>query len=232
MDFSKLKQIEKPLDIISTIERASDFGGEIWQSGALGRQVFRVLEVKLDVKKNQFILRTNTNEIVDSRFPIFVRLSYRNIIFRLGTDDFKVVGDKLICKYPDEARALEPRRGARYVLPFEQDVSLSLKRSGRSIRDNTSLEIEVRIIDVSESGFGILISGANKNFLRPYDHFWIKAIDHRPLSWDIFGTVLYVAPKGYSLRKHDVRVGLSLATNLGWDMFEYLKRKCRVVLGA
>jgi len=88
------------------------------------------------------------------------------------------------------------------------------------------------MIDVSESGVGILISGVNKEFFRPYDHFWIKAIDHKQLNRDIFGTVLYVAPKGYFLKKQDVRVGLSLSTPIGWDTLSNLKKKCRIILSA
>jgi hypothetical protein len=88
------------------------------------------------------------------------------------------------------------------------------------------------VIDISESGIGILISGANKEFLRPYDHFWIKAIDNKPLNREIFGTVLYVAPKGYYLKKQDVRVGLSLSTALSWDTFSSLKKQCRIILSA
>lgn len=232
MDFNKLVPLEKRIEIMSTIEKASEFGGDIWQTGNDGRQVFQIIQISIDIKHDKFILRTNAMVTVDQRFPIFVRLSYRNIIFRLEPRDFKVSGDKIICKYPDEARALEPRKSTRYVLPFEQDVSLSLKRAGRTVKDSAALEIEVRIIDVSESGFGILISGANRDFLRPYDHFWIKAIDNRTLNYDIFGTVLYVAPKGYYLKKHDVRVGLRLTSCLSWDTFDYLKRKCKIILGA
>ena len=93
-------------------------------------------------------------------------------------------------------------------------------------------QIEVRNIDVSENGIGILISGANREFFRPYDHFWIKAIDNKLLTREIFGTVLYVAPKGYFLKKTDVRVGLSLSTPLSWDTFYDLKKRCKIVLSA
>lgn len=231
MDFEQLKQIEKRIQIISIIEKAQDFGGDIWQTGRKGRDVFRIVQIQIDLSQDKIIFRTNGIGLVSQEFPIFVRLSYRNVIFRLDPHEFKVTGDKLVCHYPQEARALEIRRGDRYVLPFEQNISLSLKRTGRSLRDLTP-EIEVRIIDVSEQGFGILISGANRDFLRPYDNFWIKGIDNRPLEIDIFGTVLYVAPKGYYLKKQDVRVGLSLSTPLSWHTFEYLKRKCLVVLSA
>jgi hypothetical protein len=114
----------------------------------------------------------------------------------------------------------------RYVFPFDLDMSISIQRFARSIKEMTP-GLEVRLIDVSESGIGIMISGSNKDFLRPCDHFWIKEIGHKTLDRDIFGTVLYVTPK-----KQDERVGLSLSVPLNWNVFSRLKNKCRIILSA
>lgn len=232
MDFSKLEQLEKQIHIVLAIERGSAFGGDIWQTGSsLERDIFQIVQIQIDSIHNKVIFRTNSLSQVSQDFPIFVRLRYRNIIFRLEPHQFKVVGDKLICSIPNDVKALAMRTTDRYVLPFELDVSLSLKRFARTMKEITP-ELEVRIIDVSENGIGILISGANKEFLRPYDHFWIKAVDHQMLNRDILGTVLYVAPKGYFLKRKDVRVGLSLSTGLSWETFSSLKKKCRIILSA
>jgi hypothetical protein len=232
MDFSKLEPLEKQIHILSAIERGSAFGGDIWQTGSKQeRDIFQIVQIQIDTIHNKVILRTNSLSQVEQGYPIFIRLRYRNILFRLEQHEFKVVGDKLICSIPKDVKALAMRATDRYVLPFELDVSLSLKRFARTMKEITP-EIEVRMIDVSEYGIGILISGANKEFLRPYDHFWIKAVDHQALNRDILGTVLYVAPKGYFLKRKDVRVGLSLSTGLSWDTFSSLKRKCRIILSA
>ncbi len=232
MDFSRLKSLEKKIEILSVIEKASRFGGDFWQTGFAGREIFAIAEMSTDLQNENFILKTSSRITIDPQFPVFVRLNYRNTIFKIDPQDFQIMGNNLICKYPDEARAIDPRGGSRYVLPFEQNISLSLKRAGRSIADNAALEIEVRIIDVSESGFGIMISSANRNFLRPFDHFWVKAVDQLSLKDDLFGTVTYVSAKDYSLKRHDVRVGLKLASSLSWDTFDYLKKKCKVILTA
>jgi hypothetical protein len=232
MDFSKLEQLEKHINIISAIERGSAFGGDIWQTGLDDtREVFQIVQAQVDVVNDKVIFRTNSLAQVSQDFSIFVRLRYRNIIFRLESHEFKVVADRLICSIPKEVKALAVRSTERYVLPFEQDVSLSIKKITATSKDFAP-EIEVRMVDVSESGIGILISGANRDFLKPYDHFWIKAINHEKLKRDIFGTVLYVAPKGYFLKRQDVRIGLSLSTALNWETFCTLKKKCRIILSA
>ena len=93
-------------------------------------------------------------------------------------------------------------------------------------------DMELRIIDVSSKGFGILISSHNSDYFKKHDHFWLKSIDQKPLRHHILGSVCYVAPKGYYLKKGDVRVGLSLKMPLAPDVFDYLKKKCIVVLSA
>jgi hypothetical protein len=232
MDFSKLEPLEKQIHILSAIEKGAAFGGDIWQTGVTNvREVFQIVQIQVDSIHDKIILRTNSLSFVEQNYPIFIRLRYRNIIFRLDPVEFRVIDDKLICNIPQDVKALATRTNERYVLPVELDISLSIKRFGRTVKELTP-ELEVRIIDVSENGIGILISGANREFFRPYDHFWIKAIDHKALNREIFGTVLYVAPKGYFLKKSDVRVGLSLSTPLSWDTFYSLKKKCRIILSA
>lgn len=233
MDMSHLKNLENRIQIISVIEKAVLFGGDVWQAfeNHDGRHVSQIIQIYIDVKYDRIIFRTPAFLEIDPSRPIFVRLSYRNLIFRLSPGEFKVSGDKLICRYPSEARALEERKGERYVLPFASDISLSLKRIERSIREST-YEMELRIIDVSEKGFGILISGFNRDYLKKNDHFWLKSVDQRPLRHQILGTVTYVAPKGYYLKRGDVRVGLSLNMALSQDTFEFLKRKCHLILSA
>lgn len=233
MDMSLLKELENRAQIITVIERAALFGGDIWQTapGKDGRELLRIIQIQNDIKHDQVIFRTHAIAHVDPFRPIFIRLSYRNLIFRLEPREFRVMGDKIVCDYPNQARALEERNGDRYVLPFDADISLSVRRVEKTIREMT-YDMELRIIDVSTKGFGILISGHNRDYFKKNDHFWLKSIDHKPLRHHILGSVCYVAPKGYYLKKGDVRVGLSLKMALAPDIFEYLKKKCIIVLSA
>lgn len=234
MDMSYLKQLETKVQIISVIDKASLFGGDIWQSQheTNERFVSQIIQIHNEIKFDKVIFRTPSIVQVNPDIPIFIRLNYRNIIFRLMPGQFKVNGDKISCHYPKEARALEERKGGdRYVLPFHSEMSLSLKRMERSTREMT-YEMQLRIIDVSEKGFGILISSANREYLKKNDHFWLKTIDQKNLRTPILGKVCYVAPKGYYLKRGDVRVGLSLSLPLAQDIFDNLKKKCVLVLSA
>jgi hypothetical protein len=232
MDQDKFKHITKRIQIISAIEKASDFGGDIWQTAPDGRRILHILQLHIDIKSDKVVIKAYGIRDLDPKSPIFIRLSYRNIIFKLEPRKFKILGlEKLIFDYPEEMRALETRKGERYVLPFDSQISLSITKAARSISENVP-DLEVRIVDVSESGFGILISAANKEYLKKGDHFWIKTVDQRPLKKEISGIVTYVAPKGYYLKRGDVRVGLCLDTPLARDVFEQLKSKCHQILSA
>jgi hypothetical protein len=235
MDMSNLKQLESRVQIITLIEKAELFGGDMWQSSSTsknGRHISQIIQISNELKSDRVILRTPSIVQVNPDQPIYIRLNYRNIIFRLKPGDFKVSGDKISCRYPTEARALEERAGGtRYVLPFNADISLSLKRMERTMREMT-YEMELRIIDVSRRGFGILISGHNREYLKKNDHFWLYAVDQKQLRTPILGSVCYVAPKGYYLKRGDVRVGLSLSIPLSRETLEHLKKQCMVSLAA
>jgi len=234
MDMSNLKQLSSHVQIISVVENASLFGGDLWQSGAqdTGKHLSRIIQISNDFRFDRIILRMPAIVQIDPDLPLYVRLNYRNTIFKLKPGEFKVSGDKITCNYPYEARALEERKGGdRYVLPHKADLSLSLKRMERNMCEMT-YEMELRIIDVSERGFGILISGYNREYFKTNDRFWLRAVDHKELRTPILGKVCYVAPKGYYLKRGDVRVGLSLSVSLAQDILDHLKKKSLIVLTA
>ncbi len=235
MDMSQLKAIESRAQLITIIEKASFFGGDIWQyvvGAKPGRTISQIIEILTDLTSDRPILRSPTLEGINPNLPVFVRLNYRNLIFKLLPGQYTVSGDNMISLYPEEARALEERQGGdRYVLPFGADISLSLKRIERSFKD-LSFEMELRIIDVSARGFGIMISAQNKDCLKKNDHFWINSIDHTALPNPIFGTVCYTDSRGYYTKRGDVRVGVKLSRPLAADVLGFLKKRSKIILTA
>jgi hypothetical protein len=231
MEPDKFKHFTNRIQIISAIEKAANFGGDIWQTNQQGRQVYQIVQTQIDIKFDKVVMKAYGLSDLDPNFPIFIRLCYRNIIFKLDPKNYKIKGDKVIFDYPKEVRALETRNSERHVLPFNSETSLSITKAARSFSENVP-DLEVRIVDVSEQGFGILISSANKEYLKKGDHFWIKSIDQKPLKKEISGVVTYVAPKGYYLKRGDVRLGLRLDQALAREIYEQLKSKCHQVMSA
>lgn len=229
MDSSLLCTLEEPFQIMAAIEKGAQYGGDMWQVSELGRQVFPVVKIQPDIRSNQIIFRFFNLSNLDRTSPLFIRLCYRNLIFRLDPDGYKINGDRITCLYPQAARALDERHNDRYALPFDSYTSLSLRRAVRTLRD-LGKDLEVRILDVSEKGFGLMISGMNRDFLHKHDQIWIKSVDQQPLDSHILAQVTYVAPKGENLKRGDVRVGIHLEKPLVYDIFEQLKRKSHIIL--
>lgn len=233
MDMSYLKNLETRFHIMTAIEKATLFGGDIWQSQSLSSERFvsQIIQIHNEIRHDRVLFRAPSMAQINPDLPIFIRLNYRNLIFKLQPGEFFVKGDKISCHYPEQARALEERKGERYVLPIGSDLSLSLKRMERTMREMTH-EMELRIIDVSEKGFGILISSANSDYFKENDHFWLKSIDQQLLRTPILGYVCYVASHGYPLKRGDVRVGLSLSLPIARDILENLKRRSFHIMSA
>ncbi len=235
MDTVDLKPVSSQTILVSLIERDSLFGGSLWQtfsSSSESRNLSPICEVLIDDGTGRMFLRIPEETIIDPSLSLYVHLKYRSLIFRLSPEDYVVLGDRICCQYPGCARVLDERPGGdRYLLPLSADVSLSLKRLERTLKEFTH-EIELRVVDVSELGFGIIISAQNKRYFREQDHFWLRAVDHRELRTPILGKVCYVAPRGHCLRRGDVRVGLSLSSPLQKEVLENLKRRCLLVLAA
>ena len=228
MDMSKLKSTHYSEDINDLIERGSLYGGGLWQ----GKLISKIVEIQSDLDTGHFTLRMSADTFVDSAVPLYIRLNYRSTLFRLRPGEFKKSGEHITFCAPREIYSLEERKGGnRYVLPLTAEISLSLKRFERTYREIIH-EIELRIMDVSENGFGIVISSYNRDYLKAADNFWIKSIDHNNLSNPLVGTVCYVAPKLAYLKHGDVRVGLSLANPLTQEMLAYLKRRSLFVLSS
>lgn len=229
MDISKLRPVSNPAEIVSIIDNASVYGGEIWQSQSITRRLTEIIKIDVDRNLGYFTLEAMERFSFKPELPLFVKLAYRNMIFKLNPTFYEVCGEKLFCNFPLEARAIEARKTPRYVLSNQAGISITLRRGERSVKEIVH-DLEVRVLDASENGFAIMVSGANKKQLNKYDYFWLKAIDQRPLTNHIFGTVSYINDKGAGLKRGDVRIGLSLQTSLRTDILESLRRKSYLTL--
>ncbi|MGE3608420.1 MAG: hypothetical protein AB7I27_02440 [Bacteriovoracaceae bacterium] len=231
MNYLNLKSYRGMSEIIELINKGSSFDSEIWQTDTKSRLISKILKVEMDRELSYFTIQTLDHLSFNKTSPLFFRFAYRNIIFKSSPGQFDFSGERLFCNLPKEVMALEARKDSRYVLSNQSGVSITLRRGERTIKEIVH-DLEVRVIDVSESGFGVVISGANKNLIGRYDYIWLKAIDQRPLSTHIFGTISYITDKSSILKRGEVRVGLSLQTKLKKEILESLQRRSYLTLAA
>ena len=230
MDSSLMKPVTSSVEILTIFKRGSPYGCQIFQTD---HQMYPgPIECSIEIihDSNCFIIRSKDFSLIDNRHDLYVRLHYRKISFRLKPSEFMIQDEGIFCKYPKELIGLMERHdGDRYLIPNHSDISLSLKRVEKSLRE-TTYPMELRILDVSQKGFGIYISSKNSDYLKQNDVFWLTSVDQTLLRRPIYGHVSYVTQCGRT--KGNVRVGLCLSSPLWIETFDYLKRRSQMILCA
>jgi len=166
MDHYRL--LEHKAEIFNMVKKAPVVEiGEVWQTLPFKREVYRIK--KLDVLNEAMIFLTTLPFEFDLDFPVYIKLNYKNLIFKLSPDEYRASKNQLSCGYPKEAKAIEDRSVERTKLPNKTSLSISL----RSLAPGTALDIKVSIVDISEIGLGIKTSGVNKEFFSKNTNFII-----------------------------------------------------------
>jgi hypothetical protein len=144
--------------------------GEIWQTLPFKREVYRIKN--LDILNEAMIFLTTLPFEFDKDFPVYIRLNYKNLVFKLSPQEYLASKNQLSCCYPKEAKAIEDRSKERTRLPKKSSLKVTL----RSLSAETALDIKVGISDISEIGMGIVTSGANKEFFSRNSNFIIVKV--------------------------------------------------------
>jgi hypothetical protein len=213
--------------IPSLIEKASLFGGSVTQPSAVSGRTASITNIA--VNRETLYIKLGCDVLIERKLPVEIHLSYRNLSFYLGPQQFSLDGDLLISKVPREARAIAIRDNERYAFPLTTKVSADLRRVEKR---GVSFAGEVQLVDVSRKGLGILLVNAEVDGLLKNDHIWLREIGLMSLGEDeIFGNVIYSFEKRFK-DSIDLKCGISLETELPEDVFGALQRQCCLVLKA
>lgn len=229
MEVSQLLLHSDQDEVKELIKKALPFGGELWQTGG-ERHINYIQKCHFDECSSKFLIEVSCAEVINPNFDLYLRFRYREVMFRIPCSNYLFLNKNLLCQSPQNVMALPLRQGDRYLFPRNSMTSLTLRRGIRTLREIV-FDLEVKMLDFSESGLGLFLSGRNRHIIRPGDICWIEAIDHMPLSNPLFGRIKHITPKG----KHsssDVRVGIQLQNALRGELFESLKKQCPFKLPA
>lgn len=208
-------------------------GGCYWQKDNVNKKVLNeILGLEFFTETDLIKIECKNKIIIFEDDFIFIKLNYRNIIFRLHPGDYYIEDQFIIATKPKEMFGLEKRPGGDRILMQRQlDVSVSIKRMEQYFGELT-FELELRVIDISEQGVGVIVSKLNKHILKLKDRFLISSIDNRPLKRPISGIICYMNSRGQGLKRGDVRLGLKLNSPLDPETFAILKKKGQRILFA
>jgi len=227
MDKLLLKNVGKD-EIPQILEKASLFGGNIAQP-TLGSKIISVIkDIELNSNGTMTVKLFEQIPLENDRH-ISINLNYRNIHFHIDPNSFSYEGNKLVMDLPKEARALARRDTERYVLPLNEKVPVDIYRiEKRGANGN----LVASIVDVSQSGLGLLIPNSEEDSIIDNDHIWIKTIHGIELETPIFGRIVYVKQRRYKDDTTDLKLGISLDSAIPSEIFRKLQDMCKLILTA
>lgn len=214
-------------EIPLVIEKASIFGGRIAQPSS--RTNAATIIDRIDVDQSGLLYLKLREEIpLEKSRPVTIRLNYRNVSFCISSNDYSIEGQTLIGHLPKAAKAIAIRDTERYVFPLDAHISGYLQRVEKR---GGSLETDIRLVDVSKSGLGIILPSYEQDSLLQNDHIWIRKLDETEFQKPIFGRVIYSFERKYK-DTSELKCGLSLDKEIPEELFLQLQQKCRLVLKA
>lgn len=192
--------------------------GEIWQTLPSKREVYRIK--KMEVLTEAMVFLTTLPFEFENDFPIYIRLNYKNLIFKLTASEYSTYNNQLSCVFPRQAKAKEYRVMARSKLPKKSSLSMVL----RTFAGGGSLDLKVGLEDFSESGVGIRTSIFNHEYFHENAVFKIIKFCGKN---QIEGGTLSVCH--VSLKANNTLIGVGLCSSLPFseNLFEILRQELK-----
>lgn len=192
--------------------------GEVWQTLPIKREVYSI--VKMEALTDALVFQSTLPFEFEKDFPIFIRINYKNLIFKLMPGEFKSFRNQLSCAYPKEAKALEARNHERVKLPKKSHLTVTL----RSVSSGTALDVKVTLENVSEKGMGIRSINLNNDFFTRNKIFKVLKLCGRDLKEEATLTLKHITEKD---NKAFIAVGLSADVPFSDKFFEILREEIK-----
>ena len=192
--------------------------GDIWQTLPHKREVYKIK--KLEIYSEAMIFVTTMPFEFENDFPIYIRINYKNLIFKLTPNEFKTYKNQLSCIYPKEAKAIEGRGLERTKLPKKSTLNITL----RTLSTATALDIKVSLEDVSESGIGVKASSLNIEYFQRNAAFKIIKVCGRNQMEDATLSVRHISAKE---NKAFIGIGLSASLPFSDRLFQILREEIK-----
>jgi hypothetical protein len=195
----------------------------LWQSHALGRNVIGVHHFEIDfVTREVVVYFDNQRFQLEDHLALYVKLDYRTSVFKVS--QFKQVQNAIHFAFPTEIKTLELRSSPRLMFHPNQDKVISLKPSLSGNRESGN-ELQVRALDISEYGLGVLISENNRSFLKNNRILWVTKLGDMNLNYPLLAEVVYmnneVDARFHNRKQRDLKVGIKLSGIFPSDIYQH-----------
>lgn len=185
----------------------------LWQSHAMGKTVIPIHHFEIDfVSREVVIFFDSQRHKLERELPLYIKLDYRTSVFKVT--EYKEAKNSIHFAFPKEIKTLELRSFPRHVFSHDQEKAISLRSSLSGNRELGS-ELQVRALDISQYGLGVLVSEHNRQFLKNNRILWVTQIGSWKLEHPILSEVVYInteVDSKFLVRKQkEMKVGLKLS---------------------
>lgn len=193
----------------------------LWQSNDEGKNVIPLHHFEIDFLAREVVVVFDQKRYqLNPNLPIYIKLDYRTSVFKVT--EYSARQNSIHFGFPKEIKTLELRGNSRIPTHPDKIKTVSLKPTLTGLRD-TGHELQVRVIDISQNGLGLLISEQNRAFLKNNRILWVTQMGEEKLRSPVLGEVVYMNsdfdPKYQTKRQKELKVGLKLSGILPQDIY-------------
>lgn len=163
--------------------------GQIWQTVSVDRVIYKISS--LEILDDGLIFSTTQPFQFNEEHPVYINVNYKSTIFKLEKGDYRFTKNQFICKFPQEAKAIESRKHPRTHIPKRANITLTL----RTLSSETALDAKIILHNVSEQGVGGSINNINVDFFERFKVFQVIKICDRVVKEDNTMTTKHMRPE-------------------------------------
>lgn len=215
-NLKKYRSCSEYKEILRILQKATSQQDNLaWQSHTSSKNIVPIHHFEIDFVSREIVISyDHQNFKLNSSLPLYVKLDYRTSVFKIP--EYRVKQNTIHFSFPLEIKTEELRFNPRVTFTPEVEKYISIRPAMSSVKRESTSELNVRVIDVSPVGLGLLISESNRLFVKSNRILWITKLNEVELATPILAEVIYINsefdPK-YSKRKQkDFKVGLKLSS--------------------
>ncbi|WPU63846.1 hypothetical protein [Peredibacter starrii] len=210
-------------EILRILQKASSLQDNfIWQSHAIGKSIIPIHHFEIDFVTREVVIYFDTQKyMMDNELPLYVKLDYHTSVFKVT--DYRVGLDAVYFTFPALIKTMELRGTPRHSFQPNQDRAVSLKPTLTGMNRESSHELQVRVMDVSEAGLGLIVSEHNRSFLKNNRILWVTRLQDIQLQHPILAEVVYInneVDAKFQIRKQkEMKVGIKLSGSIPPEIY-------------
>jgi hypothetical protein len=186
----------------------------LWQSILDERKITEIDEISFDLKARRVSVVCKENaELLDAKKDVYVKLAYKETVFKGKILKFR--DKRVIISIPEEIKTQELRTYPRIRLSLEDEFAAQFSPFGPHSLLSATARINVRIVDISENGLGLIVSDKNRRLFKIGNDFWLAQIGEVSLPNKIIAKVVY----NKAIKKSEFRVGVRLSASIPFGVF-------------